>query len=153
MKKFYLTFFLIMSFIIYVGYINNNNSQFTPSISTVNSSNSTISVPPVQNNVSLSPGQSGQYKDGTYTGSAADAYYGNVQVQVSIQNGLIADVVFLDYPKDRQTSLQIANYAMPILKSEAITVQSSNVDTVSGATLTSQAFVQSLASALAQAKA
>jgi len=40
---------------------------------------------------------------------------------------------------------------MPKLIQEAITAQSANVATVSGATLTSNAFKQSLASALAQA--
>ncbi len=93
----------------------------------------------------------GQYKDGQYTGSVADAYYGNVQVKVLVQGGRIADVIFLDHPQDRRTSIEINNYAMPILKQEAIQVQSANVDVVSGATATSGAFRESLASALSQA--
>lgn len=94
----------------------------------------------------------GRYKNGTYVGSAADAYFGNVQVQVSISGGKISDVQFLQYPSDRSTSLRISNYAMPVLKQEAIQAQNYNVDIVSGATQTSMAFQQSLASALAQAK-
>ncbi len=93
----------------------------------------------------------GQYKDGQYTGSVADAYYGNVQVRVTVLDGRIADVVFLDYPHDRRTSIQINNYAMPYLKQEAIQAQSAQVDIVSGATATSGAFRESLASALSQA--
>ena len=54
--------------------------------------------------------------------------------------------------QDRQTSLRKSNNAMPILIQEAIQSQSSNVDSVSGASYTSNAFNQSLASALAQAK-
>ena len=46
----------------------------------------------------------------------------------------------------------INGQAMPMLTSEAVQVQSANVDIVSGATFTSQAFQQSLGSALAQAK-
>jgi uncharacterized protein with FMN-binding domain len=92
------------------------------------------------------------YKDGTYTGVSADAYYGNVQVQAIIQNGKLADVQFLDYPRDRSTSLRISSEAMPYLKSEAIQAQSAPVDIVSGATEISGAFNQSLASALAAAK-
>lgn len=93
----------------------------------------------------------GMYKDGQYTGDSADAYYGNVQVQIIIQNGKIADVKFLDYPQDRPTSITINTEAMSYLKQEAIQAQNANVDIVSGATATSEAFQQSLASALAQA--
>ncbi len=96
------------------------------------------------------PGQ-GAYKDGQYTGSIADAFYGNVQVKVTISGGKITDVQFLDYPHDRGTSIEINSQAMPYLKQEAIAAQSASVDIVSGATQTSGAFQISLASALAQA--
>lgn len=93
----------------------------------------------------------GPYRDGTYTGSVADAYYGNVQVQATIQNGFITDVQFLDYPQDRGTSIYINSQATPLLRQEAIQTQNAQVDTVSGATETSGAFRQSLGSALSQA--
>ncbi len=93
----------------------------------------------------------GKYKNGTYTGSVADAFYGNVQVQVTISGGQITDVQFLQYPSDRQTSIAINSQAMPYLKQEAIQAQSAQVAGVSGATATSQAFIQSLGSALQQA--
>lgn len=95
----------------------------------------------------------GQFTNGSYTGPVTDAYYGNVQVQVVIKNGKIASVNFLDYPQDRNNSIEINSYAMPVLSREAVTAQSANVDIVSGATATSEAFIQSLSSALAQAKA
>ena len=95
---------------------------------------------------------SGQYKDGSYTGSVADAFYGNVQVRATVSGGKLTDVAFLQYPSEQGHSLEISNYAMPILKSEAITAQSANVDIVSGATQTSEAFQQSLAAALALAR-
>ncbi len=94
----------------------------------------------------------GMYKDGTYTGSVEDAYYGYIQVQVSISNGRISDVSFLQYPNDNGTSIYINSQAMPILKSEAIQAQSAQVDIVSGASDTSMAFQNSLANALSQAK-
>jgi uncharacterized protein with FMN-binding domain len=93
----------------------------------------------------------GQYKDGTYDGPVVDAYYGNVQVEAVIQGGKIADVQFLDYPQDRRTSRFINQQAMPWLSQEAVQVQSAHVDLISGATFTSEAFVQSLQSALDQA--
>ena len=94
----------------------------------------------------------GQYKDGTYTGSVADAYYGNIQVQAVIYGGRLTDVIFLQYPSDRRTSVSINTQAMPYLKSEAISAQSANVNIVSGASDSSQAFRQSLGTALASAK-
>jgi len=94
----------------------------------------------------------GMYKDGTYTGSSADAYYGNVQVQAIVSGGKLTDVQFLDYPQSHGTSVYINQQAMPYLTQEAIQAQNANVNIISGATFTSQAFVQSLGDALAQAK-
>ncbi len=94
----------------------------------------------------------GMYTDGTYTGTQEDAYYGMVQVQVAVTGGKLSDVNFLQYPTDRRTSQNISSRAMPILKQEAIVAQSARVDTVSGATEISNAFVRSLGSALSQAK-
>ena len=96
-------------------------------------------------------GAAGQYKDGSYDGSVADAYYGNVQVRATVQNGQLASVRILQYPSDRNTSRYINSQALPMLKQEAIQAQSGQVDFVSGATLTSQAFVRSLTDALDQA--
>lgn len=92
-----------------------------------------------------------RYKNGTYTGSVADAFYGNIQVQAVISGGKITDVIFLQYPNDRSTSVYINSQAMPYLKQEAIAAQSANVAGVSGASATSQAFIESLGSALQQA--
>jgi uncharacterized protein with FMN-binding domain len=94
----------------------------------------------------------GKYKNGSYAGSVADAFYGNIQVQAVITNGKITDVIFLQYPNDNRTSQYINSQADPMLKQEAIQVQSAQVDIISGASASSQAFQQSLADALAQAK-
>ncbi len=91
------------------------------------------------------------YKNGTYQGPAVDAYYGLVQVQVTIQNGSIQNVQFLQYPSDRRTSQEINAQAMPWLQQEAIQAQSANVQIISGATLTSEGFQMSLQSALQSA--
>lgn len=94
----------------------------------------------------------GQYVDGTYTGSTADAYYGLVQVEATVQGGKLTAVKFLQYPNDRSTSRYINSQAMPLLEQEAISAQSAQVSGVSGASDTSQAFRESLASALTKAK-
>lgn len=91
------------------------------------------------------------YRDGTYDGSTADAFYGMVQVRMTISGGKITNVAFLSYPSDRATSRYISSQATPILAQEAIQIQSANVDIVSGATQTSLAFRTSLGDALAKA--
>lgn len=98
------------------------------------------------------PSTTGQYKDGTYTGSVEDAFYGNYQVQAIIQGGRLTDINFLQTPNDNSTSRRINAEAMPILKSEAIAAQSAQVDIVSGASDSSPAFIKSLTNALSQAK-
>lgn len=100
----------------------------------------------------VKPTPKGLYRDGAYTGLVADAFYGVVQVKATIQNGKIASVEFVRYPNDRRTSVRINNYAVPHLQTEAIRAQSANVDIISGATLTSDAFVESLQAALNRAK-
>ncbi len=108
--------------------------------------------PPVATPTPTPTKPTGQYVDGTYTGTATNAYYGTVQVEAIISGGKLADVKFLQYPNDRGTSLRLSNQAMPVLTQEALKAQSAQVNGVSGASQTSEAFVQSLASALAQAK-
>ena len=90
----------------------------------------------------------GIFADGTYTGQSADAYYGNIQVQVVIQHGAIAGFKLLNYPDHTGTSIAINREALPILAQEIISAQSTQVDFVSGATLSSEAFLRSVASAL-----
>jgi len=91
------------------------------------------------------------YTDGVYTGPEADAYYGIIQLQALVQDGRLTALKILQYPSDRRTSIRINRQALPMLRDEAITAQSANVDIISGATLTSKAFAQSLRGALKQA--
>jgi uncharacterized protein with FMN-binding domain len=100
----------------------------------------------------ITPLSSSGYKDGTYIGDVADAFYGNIQVQATIAQGKITDVQFLQSPNDRRTSIEINQQATPVLAREAIAAQDAQVNVVSGATDSSRAFVQSLQSALDKAK-
>lgn len=162
MKKFFLSSFVIVTFGLYVLHQKLEDSAAVVVTPPSSLSQLPTATPELTATVSLptptsistprpTPSPSGQYKDGQYTGDVTDAFYGNVQVKAIIQGGKIADVQFLDYPHDRETSIYINTQAMPYLKSEAIQAQSANVDIVSGATQTSLAFVKSLGSALAKA--
>jgi uncharacterized protein with FMN-binding domain len=98
-------------------------------------------------------GTGGGYRDGLYTGGDDNAYYGRVQVQVTVTNRQIAAVKVLDYPQDRRTSRYINSQALPALQQEVIAADSADIDAISGATLTSNAYIRSLGEALAKAVA
>ena len=95
---------------------------------------------------------SSRYPDGTYTGPVVDAYYGLIQIAAIIQGGQLVGIKVLKYPSDRRTSVFINEQALPLLQDEVISAQSANVDIISGATLTSEAFIRSLGAALTKAK-
>ena len=133
--------------------VSDSTSISTVIVSTPISSPISKPIPkPVSNPISTQKPK-GLFSDGTYTGSIADAYFGPVQVKAVVTNGKLSNVIFLQYPSDRSTSMRKSQMAMPILKSEAILAQSAQVNTVSGATQTSLGFMESLQSALSQAKA
>jgi len=73
-----------------------------------------------------------------------------VSVRIYVSGKRITDVR-ARYPTERPRSAQINNHAGPLLRSEALKAQSANVHAVSGATMSSTAFKQWLASALSKA--
>ena len=89
--------------------------------------------------------------DGTYTGLREYAFYGYVRVKATVRGGQLTDVQAIEYPSDNPRSKYISSVAIPYLVQEAVNAQSYNVDYISGATFTSDAFYKSLRSALGQA--
>lgn len=77
--------------------------------------------------------------------------FGDVQVRVILQGTRIVDVQSLQLPFDRRRSQSISDQAGPWLHDEAIQAQSANIDTIGGATYTSDGYRQSLQAALDQA--
>ncbi|MFI6249455.1 FMN-binding protein [Streptomyces sp. NPDC051016] len=84
----------------------------------------------------------------TVTGDTVQTRWGPVQVKVTIKGGRITDVTAVQYPTENPRDQQINSYAVPQLRSEALAAQSADIDTVSGATYTSDGYQQSLQSAL-----
>ena len=74
--------------------------------------------------------------------------FGNMQVSVTIANGAITAVTPLQLTNRGGRSVAISNQAAPILRSEVLAAQSANVQSVSGATYTTQGYLRSLQSAL-----
>ena len=85
---------------------------------------------------------------GTYDGDVVQTRFGTVQVQVTVKSGQITDVAALKLTDAEGRSVQISNYAAPILRSEVLQAQSADVQTVGGATVTSDAYLTSLQAAL-----
>ena len=140
MKKQLLSLSLIFVFGVYTSYKTDEKTQAAADVTILDRSSVASTVAP-----------KGQYRDGRYIGNRADAYYGKEQVAIDISDGMIAKVQVLEYPKAQQNSVRLNTDATPRLTSEVITVQSAEVDAVTGASLTSAAFVESLSFALSQA--
>lgn len=86
--------------------------------------------------------------DGTFDGGTYDAYFGPVQVEITVQGGQVVSSKALQSPNHRRTSVMINNQALPWLEQEVIQAQSAKVNIISGATLTSRAYVKSIKDAL-----
>ena len=88
---------------------------------------------------------------GTVTGTAADTRWGPVQVRVTLASGRITAVDVVQQPDGNHKDQEINAEALPQLVSETLEAQSTQIDMVSGATVTSDGYLQSLQSALDQA--
>ena len=149
MKKLLLASFVVASFIVYSLYERRSG---TPVVATPMSL-AQNTHPASTGSADSTPSPTSAYKDGQYTGPAEDAYYGYVQVKATISGGKLTNVNFLQFPDEENTSQGINSQAMPYLVQEALQAQSAQVNTISGATNTSDAFIQSLSAALSQAHA
>jgi uncharacterized protein with FMN-binding domain len=84
----------------------------------------------------------------TYQGSVVQTRWGPVQVRITVANGKITNVTVPTYPNGNHRDQEINSYALPILTQETMSAQSANIDTVSGATITSDGYIESLQAAL-----
>lgn len=83
----------------------------------------------------------------TVLGKPEDANYGTVQVELTVSGGRITDVQAVRLPSGGRSS-GISAYAAPKLRTEVLAAQSARIDTVSGASYTSEAYARSVQSAL-----
>jgi uncharacterized protein with FMN-binding domain len=88
---------------------------------------------------------------GTYTGTEASTRWGPVEVQLTVSNGKITKVSVPVYPDNNGRDQEINARALPVLVQETLKAQSASIDMVSGATVTSDGYLQSLQSALDKA--
>jgi len=81
-------------------------------------------------------------------GDAVQTRYGPVQLRITLTGGKITAVTAIQLPQDNPRDSEISGFAVPQLTQEALTAQSARIDTVSGATYTSDGYVRSLQSAI-----
>jgi uncharacterized protein with FMN-binding domain len=84
----------------------------------------------------------------TYQGSVASTRWGDVQVTITVADGKITSVAVPTYPSGNGRDREINARALPILTQETIAAQSADIDSVSGATVTSDGYKESLQAAL-----
>jgi hypothetical protein len=87
----------------------------------------------------------------TVTGSVAQTQWGPVQVQLTVSGGRVTDVSVIQYPDGNGRDQEINSQALPVLTQETVDAQSADIDMVSGATVTSKGYLESLQSALDEA--
>jgi uncharacterized protein with FMN-binding domain len=161
MRKAFIGVSVVAVFIIYSYVVRHNHSKAIIAPASISKSNTSTTNTPASSTSSNTSSQTATsnttqtasaYKDGTYNGSVDNAYYGNVQVAAVVKGGKITAVNVLQSPNENPNSIYINSQALPYLKQETIKAQSAKIDAISGATLTSQAFIQSITDALSQAK-
>ncbi|MGW1674284.1 FMN-binding protein [Streptomyces sp. NPDC002324] len=86
---------------------------------------------------------SGETTNRTVAGPTVGTSKGDVQVQVTFEGDAIASVKMLKQPNHPQTEA-----AVPVLIKETLAAQNADIDTVSGATITSDGYRESLQAAL-----
>ncbi|MET7403639.1 FMN-binding protein [Dactylosporangium sp. NPDC005572] len=98
-------------------------------------------------------GGEGSAGSGTvYAGSVAPTRWGDVQVTITVTDGRITAVDVPVYPDNNGRDRQINARALPILVQETIDAQSADIDTVSGATVTTDGYKESLQAAIDKAQ-
>jgi uncharacterized protein with FMN-binding domain len=85
---------------------------------------------------------------GSYAGATAQTRWGPIQVSITVTDGKITDVAVPVYPNGNQRDEEINAYALPALRQSTLDAQSAAIDGVSGATVTSDGYKQSLQAAL-----
>ncbi len=84
------------------------------------------------------------------TGQLVTYQYGELSVTVTEKGGRITDLQMASLNETDARSVFIDDQAIPSLRQQVLAAQSANIDGVSGATFTSQAYAQSAQSALDQ---
>jgi uncharacterized protein with FMN-binding domain len=140
MRRIVLWFMTTLSAVVLLlGYRTSTSAALPASGTTANTTNGTATA-------------GGSSAAGTVvTGAVASTRWGPVQVQVAVSGGKITSVQVVQQPEGNRRDEEINASAVPTLVQETLDAQSAKIDMVSGATVTSEGYLQSLQSALDKA--
>ena len=110
-----------------------------------------IAIPFAANGATALTAHAATARTVTYRGPSVDMRWGPVQVAIVVRNRKIVDVQ-ASAPTERRRSEEINSQALPLLKSEVLRAQNANIDLLSEATMTSQAYDMSLQAAINSAR-
>ncbi|HEX2892753.1 MAG TPA: FMN-binding protein [Marmoricola sp.] len=132
--------------------VSSSGAGYRGSLSGTTSSSSGASSGSTSSGSTGTPsGASTSSSSKTVTGDTVQTRWGPVQVQITVSSGKITAVDVPVYPNGNPRDEEINAYALPTLVQETLDQQNANIDMVSGATVTSDGYLQSLQSALDQA--
>jgi uncharacterized protein with FMN-binding domain len=106
-------------------------------------------VPTATQIQSATPTPTAKSVSGTFTGPVVDVSYGNVQVQITVSNGIITDAQALIAPTGRND--RYTSFSVPVLRKQTLAAQSDAIQGASGASYTSYGWYKSLQGALTKA--
>ncbi|WP_426625264.1 FMN-binding protein [Leifsonia sp. McL0607] len=129
-------------------HVSTSESGTTTSSTPTTTSTPSATATPTPSATASAPAAASAAK--TVTGTAVDTRYGPVQVKVTFSGTTITAVDTVQYPSESGRDVAINSQALPILQQETLSRQSAQIDTVSGATYTSEGYIQSLQSAIDQ---
>ena len=140
MRRIVLWFMTTLSAVVLLlGYRTSTSAALPASGTTANTTNGTATA-------------GGSSAAGTVvTGAVASTRWGPVQVQLTVSGGKITSAQVVQQPEGNRRDEEINASAVPTLVQETLDAQSAKIDMVSGATVTSEGYLQSLQSALDQA--
>jgi uncharacterized protein with FMN-binding domain len=108
----------------------------------------TTSTPAARSGSTTAPPTTATSATRTVNGPDVFTRYGNVQVRITVRGSQLEDVQAVQLPSDRRRSAEISQFAGPRLRQEALQAQSAKIDVVSGASYTSEGYIQSLQGAI-----
>ena len=141
------------------GYRTSNSNPASAATATVaagtngggSTTGATTSTTPASPQPSTSSSTATQTVTKTVTGQTVQTRWGPVQVPLTVASKKITAVTVLQSPTGNGRDIEINSAALPILKQETLQAQNAKIDSVSGATYTSNGYVTSLQSAVVQA--
>ena len=147
-------FSTVAAVVLLFSYRTSTSGAAAPAVAAVAPATTPAPASPSSPSSSASPpssaGAGGSSGSGskTYTGSVAGTRWGDVQVTITVSGGRVTDVQVPIYPDGNGRDQEINAFALPTLVQETLRAQSADIQTVSGATVTTGGYLQSLQSAL-----